>query len=89
MKTLTDNALQNDPSDDLPNSSSNGRYERVSEAAPAWYTPARLLVAFCIVETLVFLDRGVIASNGVNGDIESKSGIQVRALSLSIINHTN
>ena len=49
-----------------------------SGAAPAWYTPARLLVAFCVVETLVFLDRGVIASNGVNGDKDSKSGIQVK-----------
>ena len=44
---------------------------------PAWYTPARLLVAFCVVSFLVFLDRGVIASNGVNGDKDSRTGIQV------------
>ncbi|DBA88375.1 TPA: hypothetical protein ACH3X2_004875 [Trebouxia sp. C0005] len=43
---------------------------------PAWYTPARLLTAFCVVSFLVFLDRGIIASNGVNGDTESKTGIQ-------------
>ena len=44
---------------------------------PAWYTPGRLLVAFCVVSFLVFLDRGIIASNGVNGDKESQTGIQV------------
>ncbi len=44
---------------------------------PAWYTPARLLIAFCVVSFLVFLDRGIIASNGVNGDKESNTGIQV------------
>ncbi|KAL3134907.1 hypothetical protein ABBQ32_007873 [Trebouxia sp. C0010 RCD-2024] len=43
---------------------------------PAWYTPARLLVAFCVVSFLVFLDRGIIASNGVNGDKEARTGIQ-------------
>ena len=54
-------------------------------AAPAWYTPARLLVAFCVVETLVFLDRGVIASNGVNGDKDSKSGIQAKLYLLLLL----
>ena len=44
---------------------------------PAWYTPARLLMAFCLVSFLVFLDRGIIASNGVNGDKDSRTGIQV------------
>ena len=44
---------------------------------PAWYTPVRLLVAFCVVSFLVFLDRGIIASNGVNGDRVSNTGIQV------------
>lgn len=60
----------------------------VSKPTPAWYTPARLLIAFCIVETLVFLDRGVIASNGVNGDKDSATGIQVSwylALVISIV----
>ena len=47
------------------------------DVPPAWYTPARLLVAFCVVSFLVFLDRGIIASNGVNGDKESRTGIQV------------
>lgn len=44
---------------------------------PAWYTPARLLIAFCVVSFLVYLDRGIIASNGVNGDKDSNTGIQV------------
>ena len=51
--------------------------EESGSTDPAWYTPARLLVAFCIVSFLVFLDRGIIASNGVNGDKDSRTGIQV------------
>lgn len=61
----------------LDPSSSRDTEPSVSSVTPAWYTPVRLLVAFCVVETLVFLDRGVIASNGVNGDKDSKTGIQV------------
>ena len=42
---------------------------------PGWYTPKRLLALFCWVNFLVYLDRGVIACNGVNGT--ATSGIQV------------
>ncbi|XP_072988073.1 probable sphingolipid transporter spinster homolog 2 isoform X2 [Typha latifolia] len=34
---------------------------------PSWFTPKRLLVIFCIINMLNYLDRGAIASNGVNG----------------------
>lgn len=34
---------------------------------PTWFTPKRLLVIFCIINMLNYIDRGVIASNGVNG----------------------
>lgn len=34
---------------------------------PAWFTPTRLLVLFCCINLLNYLDRGTIASNGVNG----------------------
>ena len=62
----------------------------VGSSDPAWYTPGRLLVAFCVVSFLVFLDRGIIASNGVNGDKESKTGIQVCLLSaLAMISATH
>ncbi|MCO5587074.1 hypothetical protein L7F22_041020 [Adiantum nelumboides] len=32
-----------------------------------WFTPPRLLVLLCVVNLLNYVDRGVIASNGVNG----------------------
>ncbi len=31
------------------------------------FTPRRLLLLFCCINMLVYLDRGVISSNGVNG----------------------
>uniref|UniRef100_A0A1D1YRN7 Putative sphingolipid transporter spinster 2 n=1 Tax=Anthurium amnicola TaxID=1678845 RepID=A0A1D1YRN7_9ARAE len=34
---------------------------------PSWFTPKRLLVIFCIINMLNYIDRGAIASNGVNG----------------------
>ncbi|OVA07335.1 Major facilitator superfamily [Macleaya cordata] len=34
---------------------------------PSWFTPVRLLVIFCVINMLNYIDRGVIASNGVNG----------------------
>ncbi|KAK9811544.1 hypothetical protein WJX72_005678 [[Myrmecia] bisecta] len=48
---------------------------------PAWYTPRRLMVFFCLITFLVYMDVGVIASNGVNGSMRTKdnpqgSGIQ-------------
>ncbi|KAK9817907.1 hypothetical protein WJX72_004115 [[Myrmecia] bisecta] len=48
---------------------------------PAWYTPRRLMALFCLILFLVWMDVGVIASNGVNGSPRTKehpqgSGIQ-------------
>lgn len=36
---------------------------------PSWFTPKRLLVIFCVINMLNYIDRGVIASNGVNGSL--------------------
>ncbi|KAI4299207.1 hypothetical protein L6164_032687 [Bauhinia variegata] len=33
----------------------------------SWFTPKRLLVIFCVISLITYLDRGAIASNGVNG----------------------
>ncbi|KAK7368882.1 hypothetical protein VNO80_10915 [Phaseolus coccineus] len=33
----------------------------------SWFTPKRLLAIFCVINMLNYLDRGAIASNGVNG----------------------
>ncbi|XP_071727030.1 probable sphingolipid transporter spinster homolog 2 [Rutidosis leptorrhynchoides] len=33
----------------------------------SWFTPKRLLVLFCVINLITYLDRGVIASTGVNG----------------------
>ncbi|GAB2218013.1 hypothetical protein Droror1_Dr00001228 [Drosera rotundifolia] len=42
---------------------------RISDSAlnPSWFTPARLLVIFCVISLINYIDRGAIASNGVNG----------------------
>ncbi|EPS70104.1 major facilitator protein, partial [Genlisea aurea] len=40
---------------------------------PSWFTPRRLLVVFCFINMLNSVDRGTIASNGVNGRQESCS----------------
>lgn len=34
---------------------------------PSWFTPKRLLILFCAINLLNYVDRGAIASNGVNG----------------------
>jgi MFS family permease len=39
---------------------------------PQWFTPLRLLAIFCAVNLFVYLDRGLIASNGVNGSQPSE-----------------
>ncbi|XP_051146789.1 probable sphingolipid transporter spinster homolog 2 [Andrographis paniculata] len=41
-----------------------------------WFTPKRLLIIFCIINLINYLDRGAIASNGVNGSprVCSKNG---------------
>ncbi|XP_043713542.1 probable sphingolipid transporter spinster homolog 2 isoform X2 [Telopea speciosissima] len=43
-----------------------------SATKPSWFTPKRLLAIFCVINMLNYVDRGAIASNGVNGS----SGIQ-------------
>ncbi|MCO5606438.1 hypothetical protein L7F22_060626 [Adiantum nelumboides] len=37
------------------------------ENQPRWFTPERMLFIFCFVNLLNYIDRGTIASNGVNG----------------------
>lgn len=39
----------------------------VSEPAPSWFTPKRLLVVFCVINLVNYVDRGAIGTNGVNG----------------------
>ncbi|KAA8536328.1 hypothetical protein F0562_028806 [Nyssa sinensis] len=39
----------------------------LSAPNPSWFTPKRLLIIFCLINLLNYLDRGAIASNGVNG----------------------
>lgn len=75
MEKASTNDVQTSMSEDTNPLASS--IEETCSTDPAWYTPARLLVAFCVVSFLVFLDRGVIASNGVNGDKDSRTGIQV------------
>ncbi|KAF8704064.1 hypothetical protein HU200_031550 [Digitaria exilis] len=41
---------------------------------PSWFTPKRLLVMLCIINMLNYVDRGAIASNGVNGIGRNCSG---------------
>ncbi|KAK6156736.1 hypothetical protein DH2020_010984 [Rehmannia glutinosa] len=43
---------------------------------PSWFTPKRLLGIFCVINLINYIDRGAIASNGVNGSRRtcSKSG---------------
>ncbi|CAI9304227.1 unnamed protein product [Lactuca saligna] len=36
-------------------------------ADTSWFTPWRLLGLFCVINLITYLDRGVIASTGVNG----------------------
>ncbi|KAL0897894.1 hypothetical protein Bca101_081855 [Brassica carinata] len=38
---------------------------------PSFFSPVWLLVIFCIINLLNYMDRGAIASNGVNGSIKS------------------
>ncbi|KVI10891.1 Major facilitator superfamily [Cynara cardunculus var. scolymus] len=48
-----------------------------SEPAPSWFTPKRLLVIFCVINMVNYVDRGAIASNGVNGSARvcTESGV--------------
>ncbi|KAK4801230.1 hypothetical protein SAY86_021717 [Trapa natans] len=38
-----------------------------TKTEPSWFSPRRLLVLFCIINMINYVDRGAIASNGVNG----------------------
>ncbi|KAJ8529959.1 hypothetical protein K7X08_036794 [Anisodus acutangulus] len=38
---------------------------------PSWFTAKRLLAVFCVINLLNYVDRGTIASNGVNGSRRS------------------
>ncbi|RDX76549.1 putative sphingolipid transporter spinster-like 2, partial [Mucuna pruriens] len=40
----------------------------------SWFTPKRLLGIFCVINMLNYLDRGAIASNGVNGSLGTCEG---------------
>ena len=42
----------------------------LSASQPTWYTPKRLLALFCWLTFLIYLDQGVVASNGVNRPIQ-------------------
>ncbi|KAF3947567.1 hypothetical protein CMV_026316 [Castanea mollissima] len=37
--------------------------------SPSWFTPKRLLLIFCVINMINYVDRGAIASNGVNGSL--------------------
>ncbi|KVI01860.1 Major facilitator superfamily [Cynara cardunculus var. scolymus] len=37
------------------------------ESETSWFTPKRLLLLFCVINLITYLDRGAIASTGVNG----------------------
>ncbi|PON55899.1 Major facilitator [Parasponia andersonii] len=37
-------------------------------STPSWFTPKRLLFIFCVINLINYVDRGAIASNGVNGN---------------------
>ncbi|KAL2925744.1 putative sphingolipid transporter spinster-like protein 2 [Bienertia sinuspersici] len=46
-------------------------FSRIRDSAlpqPSWFTPKRLLALFCVINLINYLDRGAIASNGVNGE---------------------
>lgn len=55
-------------------------YPRVPAAPPsphpAWYSPLRVLGLLSAVSFFIYIDRGVISSNGVQGD--QSRGMQVR-----------
>ncbi|PON97126.1 Major facilitator [Trema orientale] len=48
-----------------------------SDSKPSWFTPKRLLIIFCVINMVNYVDRGAIASNGVNGSLGTctESGI--------------
>ncbi|KAF6157903.1 hypothetical protein GIB67_015219 [Kingdonia uniflora] len=55
-------SLQKDTEESLP-----PPLEAFSSFNPSLFTPKRLLLIFCVINMLNYVDRGAIASNGVNG----------------------
>eukprot|EP00798_Chlamydomonas_sp_ICE-L_P003863 gene3863-13926_t len=56
-----------------PTSSGSSRDVGLEEAEqPGWYSPIRVLLLFCCIMTLTWLDQGSFASNGVQGGWPSK-----------------
>ncbi|KAK9942845.1 hypothetical protein M0R45_008492 [Rubus argutus] len=45
------------------------RIASTSSKHPSWFTPKRLLLIFCVINLINYVDRGAIASNGVNGNL--------------------
>ncbi|KAF5833441.1 major facilitator superfamily domain-containing protein [Dunaliella salina] len=43
---------------------------------PRWFSPLKLLVIFCVTNLFVYLDRGLVASNGVNGSARTSASPQ-------------
>eukprot|EP00891_Asterochloris_glomerata_P005956 jgi/Astpho2/5956/Aster-02438 len=66
---LTTPLIDREPSDEQIES---------QQPAPGWYTPLRLLMLFSLITFIIYLDRGVIASNGVQGDSPGRQGIQTQ-----------
>ncbi|XP_012828319.1 PREDICTED: probable sphingolipid transporter spinster homolog 2 isoform X2 [Erythranthe guttata] len=59
---------------DPPSASAASKTEKETEKGmaqlasnPSWFTPKRLLCIFCVINLINYVDRGAIASNGVNG----------------------
>ncbi|GAB2283039.1 hypothetical protein Dimus_017570 [Dionaea muscipula] len=61
----------------MPMMAKNPKSDTTSVSNPSWFTPKRLLLVFCIINLLNYVDRGAIASNGVNGSLETctQSGV--------------
>ncbi|XP_059445912.1 probable sphingolipid transporter spinster homolog 2 isoform X2 [Corylus avellana] len=60
---------QAEPSGESKPSAETDMGRRASSTAPtpSWFTPKRLLIIFCVINLINYVDRGTIASNGVNG----------------------
>ncbi|PRQ24144.1 putative major facilitator superfamily [Rosa chinensis] len=41
----------------------------IAPLQPSWFSPKKLLVVFCVINLINYVDRGAIASNGVNGSL--------------------
>ncbi|KAJ7569220.1 hypothetical protein O6H91_01G067500 [Diphasiastrum complanatum] len=59
--------MLNSAPSDVSAGSSSQELPQQQQQQPRWFTPRRLLILFCAINMLNYVDRGVIASNGVNG----------------------